>query len=56
MSKPIQYIIWAMALIALNMAAFPVALVSLFASRDFFSLDGLIALLIILMPNLISLQ
>ncbi|MGM9987845.1 MAG: hypothetical protein ACI35O_11530 [Bacillaceae bacterium] len=56
MNKTIQYVLWTIALIAINITAIPVALFSLFTSESLLSLDGIIALLIVLIPNIASVQ
>ncbi|WP_019242512.1 MULTISPECIES: hypothetical protein [Bacillus] len=56
MNKFLYYLIWAIAFIALNITTIPVAFFSLFASTTIFSIDGFLALLIILIPNIAIIQ
>ena len=59
MKKTINWIIWSLVLIVINMGAFPIALFSLFGTAEgtsIFSLDYLIAFLIMLLANIVTIQ
>lgn len=59
MKKSTYWIIWSLAFIVINIGAFPIAAFSLFGTLEgtsIFSLDYVIALSILLLPNIVSLQ
>ncbi|WP_455675145.1 hypothetical protein [Pradoshia sp.] len=59
MKTAVYWMIWGLALVAINVGAILIALFSLFATPEgtsIFSLDYLIALSIIVLPNIISVQ
>lgn len=59
MKKSMNWMIWGLVLIVINMGAFPIALFSLFGTAEgtsIFSLDYLIAFLIVLLANIVTIQ
>lgn len=59
MKKTMYWIIWGLALIAINIGAVPIAMFSLFGTAEgtsIFSIDYLIAFSIVVLANLISIQ
>lgn len=59
MNKSVSWIIWALAFFIINLGAFPIAAFSLFLTSEgtsIFSIDYMIALIILLSANIITVQ